>query len=324
MDGRCVGTVRLKRDTTYDTVRLKPDTAYDSTADTVRVVGPAYGAVVASAFRRTVIRARHGLLAAALALIVSPLVAGQDQAPPPSNLQVFPKEISRQDLLAAMQQFTRALGVQCTYCHAQAPPELLTPEQAQAAAAQSLGRGRGRGQGPPPIDFASDEKPTKHIARAMLAMMNDANARIAALGKPAGETVKVQYVTCHRGITDPQPLTDLLWNTMMGKGDGAAVASYRSLRNKYFGTEAYDFREPVLVSLADRSLSIGKPDDALAWLQLNVEFYPKSAESYLRLARAHAAKRDPVTARKDLEKVLELDPSNVEAKREIERLGKGR
>ena len=99
-------------------------------------------------------------------------------------------------------------------------------------------------------------------------------------------------------------LGDLLNQTMTGKGEAAAVALYRELRQKYLGTEAYDFREPVLLDLGRQSLAASKPDDALAWLQLNIEFYPKSTESYLVLAQVHERKRDQAAAIKDLEKVL--------------------
>ncbi len=112
-------------------------------------------------------------------------------------------------------------------------------------------------------------------------------------------------------MPNPQLLGDLLNQTMTGKGEAAAVALYRELRQKYLGTEAYDFREAVLLDLGRQSLAASKPDDALAWLQLNVEFHPKSIESYLALAQVHERKRDQAAAVKDLEKALGLDPDNA-------------
>jgi len=227
---------------------------------------------------------------------------------PPANLQVLPKDSRPQEILALMQQFTQALGVQCTYCHVQPPPVMLAPEEVAA------GAGRGRSQGPPPIDFASDDKDAKTTARAMLTMVNEINARLATrVGQPGRPIVRVQCLTCHHGVTNPRQLADMLWDTMMGKGDGAAVALYRDLRQKYLGTQAYDFRESLLPTLAKRSLAVNKPDDALAWAQLNLEFYPQSTASHLALAEAHLGRRDPAAARKDLEKVLEIDPQNVAA-----------
>jgi hypothetical protein len=38
--------------------------------------------------------------------------------PPPKNLQVFPKDTPRPQLIASMRFFSQSLGVRCTYCHA--------------------------------------------------------------------------------------------------------------------------------------------------------------------------------------------------------------
>lgn len=257
----------------------------------------------------------------ALLLSVAP-AAQRGPAGGPTNLQVLPKDTPAQDVLALMQQFSQALGVQCTYCHVQPPVRLLTPEETAAAEnqaqAQGQGRGRGRGQGPPPMDFASDAKPTKRTARDMLRMVNEIDTRLAAfLGKPAGSTVRVGCVTCHRGVTQPQQLSDLLARTMLTKGDSAAVAMYRDLRQRYYGSQAYDFRESVLLTLAEQSLASDKPDDAAAWLQVNVEFYPKSVASLVALARVHVRQRDQAAAVRDLEKALELEPGNAEATRQL-------
>jgi tetratricopeptide (TPR) repeat protein len=278
--------------------------------------------------------AAFGLL---LALTAVSAAAAQNEAPPagrgaaPRNLQVLPKDTAPQDVLALMQQFTRALGVQCTYCHVQNTPPPLTAEEAAAQAAAAppaagRGRGRGRGQPGPQMDYAADDKRQKQTARLMLTLLNDLNTRIAAL--PARSTssgastglVRVQCATCHRGVPNPQLLADLLNQTMTGKGEAAAVALYRDLRQKYFGTEAYDFGENVLLDLGRQSLATAKPDDALAWLQLNVEFYPKSTQSYLVLAQVHERKRDLAAAAKDLEKALALDPGDATVKRQLSRL----
>src|SRR5206468_12229404 len=133
-----------------------------------------------------------------IALFVAPALAHGQAAP--KNLQVLPRDTSPQAVVAQMQQFTRALGVQCTYCHIeQTEPLLSAEEQAAAAAAAAAppaagrGRGRGRGRGGPQMDYAADDKRQKLTARLMLAMTSDINARLAAsLKKPAAEITKVQ------------------------------------------------------------------------------------------------------------------------------------
>ena len=253
--------------------------------------------------------------------------AAQPPAPPagrgaaaPRNLQVLPKDTSQQDVVVLMQQFTRALGVQCTYCHVEVTPPPLTAEEAAAAAAAAppaAGRGRGRGRGAgPQIDFASDDKRQKQTARLMLKLVNDTNATLtSAVHKPSSEIVRVQCATCHRGVTNPAQLSDVLRQTMLGKGESAAVAQYRELRQGYLKSGAYDFREAVLLDLGRESLGTRKPDDALAWLQLNLEFYPQSVPTLVALAQTHVAKRDQDAAKADLQKALALDPGNAEARR---------
>ena len=63
------------------------------------------------------------------------------------NLQVFPKDIGRPQVLQAMQAFSAALGVTCKHCHVF------------------------NGPGDPMNDFAGDTKPTKNMARAMMRMV---------------------------------------------------------------------------------------------------------------------------------------------------------
>ena len=256
----------------------------------------------------------------AILWLASPITvtAGQ-RGPGPAastNLQVLPKDTPPQEVLVLMQQFTQALGVQCTYCHVQPPVRLITPEE--AAAAENQGQGRGRGQGPLPMNFAADDKPQKQVAREMLKLVHDINARLSARrGKPASAVVQVQCVTCHRGVTEPQQLSELLSRTMLTKGEGAAIAMYRDLRQRYYGSQSYDFRENLLLTLGESSLAAKKPDDAVAWLQLSVEFYPRSVPSYIALAQAHLRQRDPSAATRDLEKALEIEPGHAEAKRQL-------
>ena len=72
-------------------------------------------------------------------------------------------------------------------------------------------------------------------------------------------------------------------------------------------------KKPILV--------MGHTD--VAWLQLNLEFYPQSARSYLLLSTVYGAKKDTPNAIKAAEKAVELDPQNAQAKAQLERLKKG-
>ena len=194
-----------------------------------------------------------------------------------------------QDLMATMQGFARSLGVTCEYCHS-AP--------------------RGSGQA----------EPKKEIARAMMAMTREINARVdAATGKPAVGAARVDCVTCHRGVAVPRGLSALLTETLSQKGVAAAAAQYRDLRKRYYGSAAYDFSEDTLLALAQR-ITTGRPGDAIALLQLNLEFNPQSARSYAAMGYAYTRKIDDASAMASFEKALEIEPDNGVVRGQLEQL----
>ena|SRR6185369_7642721 len=102
-------------------------------------------------------------------------------APPePHNLKVLPASTTTADILPTMRAFSAALGTNCGYCHVWTGPGL------------------------PTNDYASDEKPAKEVARAMMRMAGTINQTLAAnIKKPAGEITRVQCMTCHRGAAIP-------------------------------------------------------------------------------------------------------------------------
>jgi hypothetical protein len=240
--------------------------------------------------------------------------AGRGGAAPaaPQNLQVLPKDMPQALVIQTMQEFTTALGVQCGYCHAQSA--------APAGARGDGGGARGRGAAPA-FDFASDDKPQKKAARQMLLMVRDINPKVvAAVGKAESSATRVGCVTCHRGVAIPKQLAEILDQTTAEKGAEASVAQFKTLRKQYFGAQAYDFSEGSLVAYAQRATQAKKPDEAIAWLQLNLEYFPLSSRTYAGLAQAQQAKNDKEAAIKSQEKAVELDPQNAQLKRQLDQL----
>jgi hypothetical protein len=135
-----------------------------------------------------------GAMALFLAAATHGIAFGQVAAPPPAsppphfkNLKVFPADIPRAQLIGTMKGFTQALGVRCTFCHVGTEGQPLST-----------------------YDFASDAKPEKEIARAMLRMVGDLNGRVLP-AIPGLKDAKVTCYTCHRGdkkpaIVPPPPL----------------------------------------------------------------------------------------------------------------------
>jgi hypothetical protein len=219
--------------------------------------------------------------------------------PAPKNLKFFPKDRTTEQILPIMQAFNQALGVGCAHCHVFDGPPLTNPKN----------------------DLASDEKPEKDIARVMLAMARDVNMQLGSeLGKPAAEVTQVQCVTCHRGVAVPKQLVAIMMETARTENIAAAVQQYRELRQKYYGSQAYDFTDATLFNAANQSNTAMKPDDALAFAQLNLEFNPNSARTHQAMSQAYQRKSDKDSAIKSLERAIELDPMNQGFKNQLQQL----
>lgn len=129
---------------------------------------------------------RHKLLFTGVAFVsVLNIAATLSSAPEEKfqNLQVLPKNISSKDLQSIMvDQFQDGLGVGCGYCHAQKKGSLQ-------------------------LDYASDEKPEKKIARKMMRMTMAINKKYFEVDQPlsAANALSVSCYTCHKGVAHPEP-----------------------------------------------------------------------------------------------------------------------
>jgi hypothetical protein len=231
------------------------------------------------------------------ALFLSALGA-QAQAPDaPTNLQYFPKTISREELVGIMRTFCFSLNVRCQHCHAGKDDNNLKD-----------------------MNFASDEKDAKKTARAMLRMVDAINRDyIAKLdSKPSS---RVECVTCHHGLSKPTTVNAVLAEAVEKQGIAAAVTLYRNLRKQNYGGGQYDFGETPLNQLTESFLKQHKTKEAVAIMELNVEVNtPPSLWSYNLLAMAHAANQETEKAKADYRKILELNPRDAFAKKRLDQL----
>jgi tetratricopeptide (TPR) repeat protein len=107
-----------------------------------------------------------------------------------------------------------------------------------------------------------------------------------------------------------------------GGGATAGIAKFKELREKFYPGQSYDFGETTMLTMSQRANTAGKADDALAYLQANVEYWPKSVRTYSAMAQLKTAKGDKAGAIAAIEKVLEIDPNNAQAKAQLENLKK--
>lgn len=225
------------------------------------------------------------------------------QYPPTAltNLKVFPAGTNVDSLLATMAGFTRALGVRCTYCHA----------------------GRD-GQPLDSIDFASDLRPAKEKARAMLRMVAAINGEhLSRLANRRTPATSVGCFTCHHGIAVPRTLQEVLLGAYAARGVDSVIAGYRALRTRYYGGAAYDFGEVPLADVAGAIRAQDRVIDALRIYKLNVEMVPTSTFALRMLAGASLAAGDTAAAITSYERALVLNPNDNQSRAALTRLKRG-
>jgi predicted Zn-dependent protease len=98
------------------------------------------------------------------------------------------------------------------------------------------------------------------------------------------------------------------------------VAKYDELRARFYGGQEYDFREGSLLTVATRAMTAKRPDDAIQYLQKNLEHFPKSARTYEALAQARSASGDTMGAIRDLEMAATLDPQSAMIRERLRQL----
>lgn len=234
----------------------------------------------------------------AAALASSPRGALADWPPESlTNLQVLPEDIPVRDLTGIMRGFAGGLGVRCTHCHLGDDPNDLAS-----------------------IDFASDAKIEKRKAREMLRMVRRINDELlASMPERSDPPVVVTCRTCHRSLTRPVDIRDLLVETFEAHGTEATIARYRELREEHYGSGSYDFRHFVLVNVAER-IADRDPAAALRLLEFNGELHPHSGQTFGAMARIHRERGDVEAAIRSLERAVEAEPEVQFYRRLLERL----
>ncbi len=238
-----------------------------------------------------------------LVCLAVPATVGRAQIPDKfTNLQVLPGNIEKGELVGVMRSFSGALGVRCIHCHAgENPLDLST------------------------VDFASDAKDTKKIAREMMKMSQEVNSILArSIGSMRPEPLQVRCVTCHHGVTRPETLEQVLTATLALSGTDSTVARYHRLRKEYYGSGAYDFSEWSLISAAEKiAKDAASAAAALALLAANLEYHPESAGTYARIAETYLVMGDREAALVNFDRAAALAPDDPWLKRRIERVKTG-
>ncbi len=241
-------------------------------------------------------------LAASIVLAAPHALAGQASGhwPPDSlvNTKVIPHNTPVMQVVGTMRNFAGDLGVRCVFCHV-------------GEEGQPLER----------YDFPKDDKQPKLIARQMMRMVEEINHRLDTIPGRVKDGLQVSCRTCHRGVSRPVPLSALLVDTATAAGADSALRTYRALRERYFGRDAYDFGESTLNIAAFRLARAGKFGDALALLQYNAGFFPASSGMQVFRGNINLMRGDTMAAAAAFREALRRDSTNNEARGRLRDIG---
>ena len=244
---------------------------------------------------------RSILVGLALAIPAALNAQASGHWPPDSlvNVKVFPRTTPVMEVVGAMRNIAFGLGVRCQFCHV--GEEGMPLER---------------------FDFPKDEKRTKLVARQMMRMVQEINRRLDTIPGRTSAGVEVSCVTCHRGVSRPVALSTLIMDAATAAGSDSAIRAYRSLHERYYGRDAYDFGETSLNTAAFRLGRAGKYDEAFALLRLNEEMFPGSSGMYVFRGNINLMKGDTTAAEAAFREAMRRDPSNGEARGRLRAIGR--
>ena len=115
-------------------------------------------------------------------------------------------------------------------------------------------------------------------------------------------------------------VAEILSTTIATSGVDQAVKQYHDLKLKPAGPAGYNFDEDELNSLGYQLIRTKKFKDAIRILQLNVDAYPRSANTYDSLAEAYMDDGNKAQAIVYYQKSLQLNPKNHNAVQMLRKL----
>jgi hypothetical protein len=244
---------------------------------------------------------RRITLLAGLLVTTTGLLSAQGKFPPDSliNVQVLPEEMTPIQVIGQMRNYTAALGVRCQYCH--------VGEEGRDLAT---------------FDFVSDRKRPKQVAREMIRMVQMINGRLDSLPGRDSNGLQVSCNTCHRGVSRPVPLSNLLADVARQSGADSAMRAYRALRQRHDNSGAYDFREASL-NIAAFSLATSMHfAEALALLDFNESMFPNSSGMSVFRGNILLRRGDTTAAANAFREAIRRDSTNGEARGRLRTIGR--
>jgi len=236
------------------------------------------------------------LILLSLLLLSGPARAGLfDDA---KNLKVLSEDTTAEELRATMRSISTGTGNRCSACHVgEVEADLST------------------------YDFSLDDKEKKAKARKMITLTQEINAALVNAFPDAEEPLlTITCATCHRGQSKPEMIQDILIRSLHEDGLEQSLSKYRELRERYYGGYSFDFSERMLMRLAETVGSNDRLDAALAYINLNLEYFPESSRSYVLRAQIRTEQGEIPAARQDYEKALQIEPQSGWIREQLDKL----
>ena len=124
--------------------------------------------------------ATAALLSVVIFMAMSPVPPADDEKF--KNLKVLPKDITKDEMHKVMEEWEHALGARCSFCHV-------------------------RNEDTKKMDWASDAKPEKEMAREMYKMTQAINKKYFHAKKDSTGRImesSLNCYSCHRGVSHPE------------------------------------------------------------------------------------------------------------------------
>lgn len=123
------------------------------------------------------------VIGGAIVFVIIGIAASKPPRQEFKNLKVLPKNISEQRLDSVMNEFCKALKVECDFCH-------VKPADTTAQ-----------------WNMADDSKPEKEVARKMITMSNKINKdffNATTIYGDSNAVLEIRCMTCHHGQPHPE------------------------------------------------------------------------------------------------------------------------
>jgi len=140
-----------------------------------------------------------------------------------------------------------------------------------------------------------------------------------AMGAGIGAVAMASWAPRVKAGLDPRrSVAQTLSTTIASSGMDAAMKQYQEL--KAAAPTAYNFDESELNNLGYRFVRKNKFKEAIRIFQMNVEAYPKSANTYDSLAEGYMDNGENALAIANYQKSLQLNPKNQNAEVMLQKL----